>query len=43
MIRERTREGCFRAFLHNNWIGAAIFVGIVLDFWLRIPMPWVKL
>ena len=30
-IRERTREGCFKAFLGNNWIGAAIFVGIVLD------------
>ena len=43
MIRDRTREGCFKAFLHNNWIGAAIFAGIVLDFWLRIPMPWVKL
>jgi 4-hydroxybenzoate polyprenyltransferase len=31
LIRERTRKGCFRAFLHNNWIGAAIFTGIVLD------------
>ncbi len=43
MIRTRTREGCFKAFLHNNWIGAAIFVGILLDFWLRIPMPWIEL
>jgi 4-hydroxybenzoate polyprenyltransferase len=31
MIRARTREGCFKAFLHNNWIGAAIFAGIALD------------
>ena len=31
MIRERERAGCFRAFLHNNWFGAAVFAGIVLD------------
>jgi 4-hydroxybenzoate polyprenyltransferase len=28
LIRERTREGSFQAFLHNNWVGAAVFVGI---------------
>ncbi len=31
LIRERTRAGCFRAFLHNNWFGAAIFAGLVID------------
>ena len=31
MIRTRTREGCFRAFLHNNWLGLAVFVGILCD------------
>jgi 4-hydroxybenzoate polyprenyltransferase len=31
LIRERSRAGCFKAFLHNNWVGAAIFAGIVLD------------
>ena len=31
-IRGRERMACFRAFLHNNWVGAAIFAGIVADF-----------
>jgi len=31
MIRQRTREGCFRAFRHNNWVGAAVFAGILAD------------
>ena len=38
MIRGRTREGCFKAFLHNNWIGFAVFVGIVAD-----NRPWLTL
>ena len=29
LIRDRSREGCFKAFMRNNWIGAAIFVGLV--------------
>jgi 4-hydroxybenzoate polyprenyltransferase len=32
LIKGREREECFRAFLHNNWIGAAIFAGIVIDY-----------
>ncbi len=35
LIRDRSREGAFKAFLHNNWIGAAIFAGIALDQWKR--------
>jgi 4-hydroxybenzoate polyprenyltransferase len=32
LIKDRSREGCFKAFMHNNWVGAAIFAGIVLSF-----------
>jgi 4-hydroxybenzoate polyprenyltransferase len=31
LIRTRTRAGCFKAFLHNNWFGAAVFAGLVVD------------
>jgi 4-hydroxybenzoate polyprenyltransferase len=35
LIRHRERQACFRAFLHNNWLGAAVFCGIALDYLLR--------
>ncbi len=35
LIRERRPERCFRAFLNNNWFGAAVFAGIVLDYLVR--------
>jgi len=37
LIRGRTREGCFKAFRHNNWVGLAIFLGIVFSYPLRLP------
>ena len=30
LIRERDRMRCFAAFRHNNWLGAAVFAGVVL-------------
>ncbi len=35
LIRNREPERCFRAFLNNNWVGAAIFAGIVIDYVMR--------
>ena len=32
LIRSREPALCFRAFLHNHWLGAAVFAGLVLDY-----------
>lgn len=32
LIRDRERNGCFRAFLNNNWFGASVFAGIALEY-----------
>ena len=37
LIRGRSREGCFKAFLHNNWVGAAVFAGIAMQFAFDSP------
>ncbi len=31
LIRTRTRDGCFKAFRVNHWVGAALFAGILLS------------
>jgi 4-hydroxybenzoate polyprenyltransferase len=35
LIRDRSREGCFRAFRLNHWVGFAVFAGVVADRLLR--------
>ena len=35
LIRRRTREGCFKAFRLNHWLGFTVFAGIALAFAVR--------
>ena len=37
LIRGRDPQSCFRAFQDNNWVGAAVFAGIVLAYLLATP------
>src|SRR5437868_1824336 len=42
-IRTRERQQCFRAFLDNHWLGAAVFGGVALDYAVRLhhwPRAW---
>ncbi|MFM1817230.1 MAG: hypothetical protein RL364_90 [Pseudomonadota bacterium] len=32
LIRQRSREGCFKAFRLNHWLGATVFAGVVLAY-----------
>jgi 4-hydroxybenzoate polyprenyltransferase len=34
LIRDRDRSACLRAFLNNNWFGAAVFAGLVVHYLL---------
>jgi len=33
LIRDRSREGCFKAFRLNHWLGFSVFAGLVLAYW----------
>ena len=37
LIRGHGRDGCFKAFMNNNWVGGAVFAGIVASLPLRWP------
>ena len=34
LIRQRTRDGCFKAFRLNHWLGFSVFAGVVLGYGL---------
>jgi len=35
LIKDRSRDGCFKAFRQNHWLGFAVFAGTVIDLALR--------
>lgn len=32
-IKKRERDACFKAFLHNNYVGLMVFLAIVISYW----------
>jgi 4-hydroxybenzoate polyprenyltransferase len=36
LIEKRLKTDCFKAFLHNNWIGLAIFLGLAAEYYSHI-------
>jgi 4-hydroxybenzoate polyprenyltransferase len=35
LIRDRGRDGCFKAFMNNNWVGAMVWAGLALDLFVK--------
>ena len=42
LIRGRTREGCFRAFRLNHWVGFVVFAGVALHHALPAIQAWLQ-
>ena len=38
LIKHRDRDACFKAFMNNNWMGAAVFAGLAADYAWRIAV-----
>ena len=36
LARGRERDGCFRAFRNNNWVGLVLFLGLAANFILPL-------
>lgn len=34
LIKDRNKTNCFKAFLHNNWIGLVIFIGLAIEYYI---------
>ncbi len=34
LIRNREKTQCFKAFLGNNWFGFAVFIGLLVQYWV---------
>ena len=32
LIKDRSREGCFKAFRLNHWVGLSVFAGLALSY-----------
>ena len=39
LIQEREKAACFKAFLHNNWLGFAVFLGLLAHYWMQHAKP----
>jgi 4-hydroxybenzoate polyprenyltransferase len=39
LIRNRDRDGCFRAFLNNHFVGMSVFIGILLEYQFAVRLP----